>query len=464
MSDVSAKHPNHVRTSGIISALSLALDLTEGQPMGHCVNCCLLAMRVAEELRLSESNRTDLYFATLLKDVGRGSGASQKYEASGGDEGKAKGEARTQDWSRVTFDELNYLLRNVMSARPAHERLLAIAQVAMQRDKQAEEFNDGRCDRGAQIARQLGFSSEAAAGIRHLDEHWDGSGYPEGWRGESIPLFSRIMLVCQTMEVFAALIGPADAIQVLRERRGSWFDPEVVRVAESLEKDADLWTGLQDGSAFERVTAMYPGEDAQPLDHRTIDNICEAFANVIDAKSPFTNQHSQRVMHVAVAIGSAMGLKEKNLITLRRASLLHDIGKLSVPNSILDKPGKLTATEWETIRLHPYYTQRILERISGFQHLAYIASTHHERLNGTGYFRNLRATQLPTESRALVIADIFDALTSKRSYRDALPLDQSMAILSRDVPHALDRNCFEALKGVASNLSELVPAAQKSEA
>jgi HD-GYP domain-containing protein (c-di-GMP phosphodiesterase class II) len=133
-------------------------------------------------------------------------------------------------------------------------------------------------------------------------------------------------------------------------------------------------------------------------------------------------------------------------VILRRAALLHDIGKLSVPNTILDKPGKLTTQEWEVMRLHPYYTQRVLERVSGFAHLAFLASTHHEKLDGSGYYRNLRGSQLPLSSRVLVVADIYDALAAKRPYRDALPTETVLQIMSREVPLALDADCFNALK------------------
>jgi HD-GYP domain-containing protein (c-di-GMP phosphodiesterase class II) len=136
---------------------------------------------------------------------------------------------------------------------------------------------------------------------------------------------------------------------------------------------------------------------------------------------------------------------------IRRTALLHDIGKLSVPNKILDKNGKLTAQEWEAMRLHPYYTQRILERISGFKHLAFIASTHHEKLDGSGYYRNLRATQLPLSARSITMADIYDALSAKRPYRDALPTEKVIEIISKEVPHALDESCFEALKAIAQS-------------
>jgi HD-GYP domain-containing protein (c-di-GMP phosphodiesterase class II) len=167
---------------------------------------------------------------------------------------------------------------------------------------------------------------------------------------------------------------------------------------------------------------------------------------VIDVKSPYTHAHSKGVTSAAVAIAATLGLEQEEIRIIGRAALLHDIGKLSVPNSILDKNGKLTAQEWETVRLHPYYTQRILERISGFKHLAFIASSHHEKLDGSGYYRNLRATQLPMAARAITTADIYDALSAKRPYRDALPTEKVLEIMAADVPHALDQACFEALK------------------
>jgi HD-GYP domain-containing protein (c-di-GMP phosphodiesterase class II) len=440
-----------LRTSELLSALSFALDLTEGQSMGHTVNSCLLGMRLAEIAGLSEDDRSELYFALLTKDTGCSSNAARMFEVFGGDDLKAKREVKTQDWSRVTFDGLNYLMRNVAPGRPLHERLMSIAQVALHRDKQARAMTEIRCERGAQIALRLGFSWQAAEGIRYLDEHWNGDGYPEGLSGQDIPLFSRIMNLAQTIEVFASINGPADALRVAQERSGTWFDPELVCVAASLENETDLWACMHDGTARERVMAMQPGSDVRIADDAAIDNICEAFAGVIDAKSPYTNQHSQRVTKAALAIGKALGLRPKDLVILRRASLLHDVGKLGVPNSILDKPGKLTAQEWESIRLHPYYTQRILEQISGFQHLAFIASTHHEKLDGSGYHRNLRGSQLPVESRALAVADIFDALSSKRAYRGALPLEEVFEIMRKDVPEKLDARCFEALQSAAPN-------------
>lgn len=135
----------------------------------------------------------------------------------------------------------------------------------------------------------------------------------------------------------------------------------------------------------------------------------------------------------------------RDLKLLRRAALLHDVGKLSVSNEILEKPGKLTAEEWKIVRDHPYYTFEILNRTPGFEDIAAEAAAHHEKLDGSGYWRGWKESQLSTFSRILVVADIFDALRAKRPYRDSLPLEKVFAIMRADSPRALDLPCLEAL-------------------
>jgi putative nucleotidyltransferase with HDIG domain len=177
----------------------------------------------------------------------------------------------------------------------------------------------------------------------------------------------------------------------------------------------------------------------------TIENICLAFAAVIDSKSPFTYRHSNGVANAAVAIGRQLAMSPAEITFLRRAALLHDIGKLSVPNSILEKPGKLDEREWAVVKKHPYYTLEILRRIPGLETMSEVAAAHHEKLDGSGYFRGWTAQQLSTPARILAVADIYDALAAKRPYRDAMPLDQVFSILRQDAPRALDAECLEAL-------------------
>jgi hypothetical protein len=187
--------PAGLRISDLISALSFALDLTEGQPMGHSVNCCVIGMRLAEIMGVPGEQRSDLYYALLLKDAGCSSNASRMYQIFGGDDIKAKREVKTTDWTRVNFDGLQYLLRNVMPSKSTFERFLAMASVAVNKEKQTHELIELRCERGASIARRIGFSEKTASAILALDEHWDGKGFPNGLKGNEIPFFARILNV-----------------------------------------------------------------------------------------------------------------------------------------------------------------------------------------------------------------------------------------------------------------------------
>ena len=192
------------------------------------------------------------------------------------------------------------------------------------------------------------------------------------------------------------------------------------------------------------MAAAEPEGRAIEADARRLDDIAVAFAWVIDAKSPFTYHHSERVAEYAVTIGRALGVDEAGALRLKRAGLLHDIGKLSVPNRILDKPGKLTPREWEVVKLHPYYTYQILERVPVFGELAFDASAHHERLDGRGYFRNMAGPQLSQQARILAVADQLDALSAERPYRGKLPRERVVAILREERGAGLDPDAVEA--------------------
>jgi putative nucleotidyltransferase with HDIG domain len=187
-----------------------------------------------------------------------------------------------------------------------------------------------------------------------------------------------------------------------------------------------------------------------------MDDICMAFAEVVDAKSPFTYRHSTGVADAAVAMARTLGLVEEPVTMIRWAALLHDIGKLSVPNSILEKPAKLEPEEWAVVKRHPYYSYEVLRRIPGFNQLSEVAASHHERLDGKGYFRSYGAQQLDLPSRILAVADVYDALAAKRPYRDALPLETVLGIMKKESPHALDAGCLEAL-GTATEGSAQPP-------
>ncbi len=346
-----------LRLSDVLSALSFALDLTEGQPLGHAVRTCVVGMRLAEKLGLPPQENADLYYALLLKDSGCTNNAARMYQILGSDDRKAKRDMRTTDWSRMSLETFHYARENVMPDRSFLQRAIAIMKMAINRKEQTTELFSLKCERGAHIARQMGFSAETAAAIYSMDEHWDGSGYPQGLKGAAIPLISRVVNLAQTLDLFASSHGTPTAFEVVRERSGSWFDPELVRAARELESDRLLWDELQqEERARELAIQLQPAHDTIRTDQPTLDDICNAFAEVIDAKSPYTFQHSTGVATTAVAIAKKLGLPQETVVMIRRAALLHDIGKLNLPNAILDKPASLTPREWEAVRLHPYYT------------------------------------------------------------------------------------------------------------
>lgn len=383
-----------LRVAEVVSALSFALDLVTEQPMGHSVRSCILGMRIAEELRLHPDVQNDLYYALLLKDAGCSSTPPPTPE-------------------------------------PA---------------RQKQKLTKLRLERGAALARLMGLSERTAAGIANLDEHWDGSGYPLGLEGPEIPIASRVILLAQTLEICRSQANKEAALLSACDRKNRWFDPDVVKAAESLAHRKALWAGLADEAIYPVVVSLDKKQGMMIAGDATLDSICLAFADIVDSKSPFTYRHSKRVANTAAAIARTLNLSPQRVHFMRHAGLLHDLGKLSVPTAVLEKPGKLNAAEWEIIRLHPYYTWKILSCISGFGELSEVTAAHHEKLDGSGYFRGLRAPQLTLEMRILTVADIFDALSAKRPYRDALPLDIVFKILRKDAPHALDETCLDALE------------------
>jgi putative nucleotidyltransferase with HDIG domain len=442
-----------IRTSELISALSYALDLTEGRSMGHSVRTCVMGMRLAQHIGLSMEEQADLYYALLLKDAGCSSNSSRLFHILNADEIRAKRDVKTTDWTRVGFESLNFALTHVATESTLPQRMWKLLQVAATQQADSRDLVKIRCERGSYIAKKLGFSDAVAEGIHSLDEHWNGGGYPNHLLGEEIPLFSRIANLCQTLEVFYEARGEEDALDAVQARSGRWFDPQLVAATMSLSKQGILWLGMDSKDLLANVLVMEPEQRRLIADDATVDSICLAFADIIDAKSPFTYQHSNGVAEAAMDIATQFGMNEFEKKQLRRAALMHDIGKLSVPNNILEKPGKLTDEEWQVVRDHPYYTLQILKRVPAFKSFSSDAAAHHERLDGSGYWRRLSGDGISTVARILSVADVFDALRAKRPYRDALPLEKVFSIMREESPRALDLPCLEALMSAAQDRS-----------
>ncbi|MCI0490553.1 MAG: HD domain-containing protein [Blastocatellia bacterium] len=435
----------HIRLSQVISALSYVLDMTEGQPTGHAVRSCIIGMRIASEIGLSTDKLSALFYALLLKDSGCSSNAGRVCSLFGADDLTVKRNFKTVDWSRLS-DSLRYAARNVSPQSSPMQRALRMLALAFEGQKAARELVHIRCERGEQIARMLDLPEETARAIRLLDEHWDGRGHPEGLKGKEIPLLSRVLCLAQTVEVFFTTYGLSAAFDMLEERRGTWFDPALVDAFLPLRADRALWDQLKYDDLQEQIVRLEPEDRILMADDARVDRIAEAFAKIVDAKSPWTYLHSQRVAEIAVGIGEIFSLSRDELRRLRRAALLHDIGKLGVSNLVLDKPGPLTDQERDEMKGHAEKTGEILSRVRCFSEIADLAASHHERLDGTGYNKGLKGEEIPTSARILTVADIYDALTSDRPYRRASTHEEALAIMRKDIGTAICRRAFTGLE------------------
>src|SRR5260221_2298917 len=231
--------PAALKLSSILSGLSYALDLTEGHPRGHASRSCLIGMRIGRALALPSEDLSHLFYALLLKDAGCSSNSARVFQLFGGDDQTAKRGVWLRDWRKLR-EQIAYVLDYVEPNGQLFERVRRFAVLAAKGPASRRMLFEVRCDRGAEIARTLGFSNDTAQAIRCMDEHWDGGGYPDGLRKDRIPVLARIIGLAQVAEIFASEKNPASAADVAVKRRGSWFDPEVVDAFLTVPREPEL--------------------------------------------------------------------------------------------------------------------------------------------------------------------------------------------------------------------------------
>ncbi|WP_210396853.1 HD-GYP domain-containing protein [Motiliproteus sediminis] len=438
--------------SELMISLTTALDMTEGQPPEHCIRCCWIGMHLGEALQLDAEELNDLFFTLLLKDAGCSSNAARICELYATDDLAFKRRYKTVGTSLSSV--INFVVKNTGGQQGWADRILTTIDILKNGDGYAQELIQTRCSRGADVARQLRLGESVAQGIHSLDEHWNGKGRPQQLKGQQIPLYSRISLLAQVFDVFQVEHDLDRALAEVNERSGVWFDPQLVDQLNVIVKRQAFIQGLRSPDVSQRVMSLAPAQARLPLDDDYFDCIVTAFGKIVDAKSPYTAGHSERVAVYTDLIARELGIANEERTWLRRAALLHDIGKLGVSNSILDKPGKLDADEWRAVQAHAAFTEQILEKMSPFIDLARMAGAHHEKLDGTGYPRGLEAADISLMTRIVTTADIFDAITAERPYRPAIEVHKALAIMAENVGTALDPDCFAALKVALTKLPE----------
>jgi HD-GYP domain-containing protein (c-di-GMP phosphodiesterase class II) len=243
-----------IRLSELLGAFSHALDITEGQPEGHCVRCCWIGTHVGRRFGLSEDQLWELYYTLMLKDLGCSSNAARICELYVTDDLAFKRDFKWVDGSLPKV--LRFVIRHTGEGTSLTQRLQSIFEIMANGNRIARELIETRCTRGAEIARQLRFSETVATGIHSLDEHWDGSGQPEGLSGDRIPLYARIALLAQVVDVFNSGFGTHAAVEEIRARRGGWFDPELCDAFDAVAKEAEFWAALESPDIEAKVVAM----------------------------------------------------------------------------------------------------------------------------------------------------------------------------------------------------------------
>ncbi|HEY3332505.1 MAG TPA: HD domain-containing phosphohydrolase [Capsulimonadaceae bacterium] len=428
----------------LLASLSGALDITAGQTPGHAVRTCVIGMRIASNFCLPDEKMLQLYYSLLLKDSGASSSATRMFQLFNTNEVAAKRAYRLVDWTNP-LEAGRFMAAYSRSDDNLINRAKRVIRTASNPSQLVAGISRDRAHGGEVAVRDLGFGDEVVEAVRGIDENFDGTGAPHGLCGTAIPLLSRIIAVAQTLDTFSTAMDVGSAYDVLTRQCGSRYDPDIVETALAFATDERFWAYVKEKPrqllrSYE--TAFVIGEASSAC----IDAVCGAFGRIVDAKSPYTRAHSRRVSEYAVEIGRALDLGGDRIRVIRRAALLHDIGKLAVPNSILEKPQKLNDDEWARIKKYPWRTEQILGPIRGFRRLAEVACAHNERIDGSGYHRGIKEDEIDLDMRIVAVADVYDALTSDRPQRQAMPIDKVFRILDEEGRRGLDPRCVTVLK------------------
>jgi HD-GYP domain-containing protein (c-di-GMP phosphodiesterase class II) len=302
-----------------------------------------------------------------------------------------------------------------------------------------------RADRevGGRVVKRLGLGDSVAESVRHIFERWDGQGVPSGVAGEDIPLGTRVGHVASAAVMFSQARGRSEALSTIEKWSGRILDPTIA--GGFLAHADELLSCLDVADSWEAVLAAEP-RPWRIVGYRSLDDICSVFGDFADLKTPFLLGHSARVARLAAGAARALRMSEDDCMLLRRAGLVHDLGRVGISTGVWEKPSPLGTLEAEQARLHPYHTERILERSALFRPLARVAGLHHERIDGSGYYRGLPGSLLDRPARVLAAADACAELLEERPGREALSPDAAATELAKE---ALDREAVGAVLQVA---------------
>jgi HD-GYP domain-containing protein (c-di-GMP phosphodiesterase class II) len=420
-----------------LAALSVVTDLAHGRPAEQALRAALLATRVAEQIGERPSGRRDAQYVALLRSLGCTATSHDYAHWLGGDDILVRREGDRIDPTNAR--EGLAFVRRVAREVPVRHRLGVLAVGATRGPRIAADAARADCEVAQQLGVRLGLSDDVTGALFQGFERWDGRGRPQGLRGDAINLSARIGAAASALVMFEQSLGAADAESILRRWAGHALDPDVVETI--LEVLSDSGGALNVEDPLLALLAAEPRPALEVPDTR-LDDVAAAFAIVGDLKGTHLHGHSGSVARVAERAARLRGRADDAVTTLRRAALLHDLGRAAVPTGIWERPGPLSSAEWERVRLHAYQTERILARSSALTEAGRIAGMHHERIDGSGYHRASRAVEQDSDCRLLAAADVYSALTESRPHRPAHSPDAA-AHTMRGM--ALDPECVECV-------------------
>jgi HD-GYP domain-containing protein (c-di-GMP phosphodiesterase class II) len=415
-----------VRAAELVGALCLATDLGMGFPFEHGLHTTLIAARLADRLGVDRSTASQTYYACLLSHAGCTTDAHVAAEIFGG--------SLTTQFNPVMYGSRRAAVLGMLRALPepgraAPVRALHVARALPRLVREQRSEVAAACEVAEMLAGGVGVPPPAESLLAYLTERWDGRGPLRRARGEQIPLPMRIVSVAMDGALQSVLVGPSGAARLVRERGGKAFDPEI---ANCLADHADaILAPAEQESAWPEVLAREP-RPSLVLTGAQIDRALAAMGNFADLISPFLAGHSAGVAGLAEAAARRCGIDAEGVTALRRAGLVHDLGRVAISARVWQKPGALTADEREQVRLHAYHTERVLTHSSFLSPLCRVACGHHERLDGSGYHRGAVGADLTLPARVLGVADAYHAMTEPRAHRPAMTQMDAAAELARE--------------------------------
>ena len=446
MTELKADGAPGVRLAELVAALSLGVDLGFGQPMEHVLRQCMISLRLADCEGMDDSERSDVYYTALLVNVGCHSDAHEQAKWFGDDIAM---KSTKYDYELGSAGGALAMLRMIGSGNsPLHRFRVGLEfAVSGHRDMTGMIVQHAAMARG--LAAQLRLSAGVQQAVGTAYEQWDGKGWPGQLKGADIPIAARLAQIGEFIEVAHRLGGVDSAVALARKRSGTQFDPDLAAAfcahGEAILEDLDA------GETWQAVIAAEPSLGLY-LNESDFDTALMAVADFVDLKSPYTLGHARAVSELAESAGATVGLAHPDLTCLRRAGMVHGLGRLGVSNGIWDKVGRLGSGEWERIRMHPYLTERMLHQSGALAPIGAVAVQVRERLDGSGYPRGLAGGAIPMTARLLGAADAYQSMCEARPHRPALDPDMAAKELREEVKAGrMDADAVEAVLGAAGH-------------